>query len=382
MPNFLNSSFTLYYMENLKQCRVSSEVGKTAHDSYCYGFLPEGCKQCVEGKKLVLFIGGKCSRACWYCSLSDNRKNSPKCFANERVIKTVKELIHEVKEGGSQGCGITGGDPLVYFKQTLRYARALKKKFGKKFHIHIYLPFPLVDRKKIRKLARYVDEFRFHPGFLINIKNVSRDIEKLKLVNSIVGRKRMGIEMPMIPGLEKEIYAFIEKVKGLISFVNLNEFEISDTNFKRLTKKYKLNKDTYSVNGSLKAGLWVLKQAKKNGLGLNLHMCSAATKNSHQYYQRLMRRKILPYGNRTDEGTVIYFAIYVKGKGKLGRVVRDVRRITKNCYVDKKGKRVIINMDDVEGVYELLGKKYKIARVEESPTYEREVMSFWHVGED
>tara|TARA_Y100000310_G_scaffold311695_1_gene358223 strand:- start:14134 stop:15165 length:1032 start_codon:yes stop_codon:yes gene_type:complete len=343
--------------------------------------LPEGCRQCVEGKKLVLFVGGKCPRACWYCSLSNNRKNSPKCFANERSVKRVKDLIDEAVSSRSLGCGITGGDPLYYFKQTMKYVKALRKKFGKRFHIHIYLPFPLVDEKKIRRLAKYVDEFRFHPGFLIDIKRASEDVKKLKLVNSIIGRKRMGIEMPVIPGLEKEMFAFIDKVKDLVSFVNLNEFEISDTNFKIVTKKYKLNGDTYTINGSLKAGLWILKQVKKGGSDLNMHLCTARTKNSHQYFKRLMRRKILPYGNRTDEGTVIYFAIYSNGKS-LRRIARDISRITKKYYVDKIGKRVIINMDDVEYVWDDLSDKYKIARVEESPTHDREVMSFWHIGED
>jgi uncharacterized protein len=362
----------------------------TKFDSHCHGCLPEGCRQCVEGKKLVLFIGGKCSRACWYCSLSDNRKNSPTCFANERVIKNSRDLIDEVLQGGSKGCGITGGDPLVYFKQTIRYAKALKRKFGKRFHIHIYLPFPLVDERKIKKLAKYVDEFRFHPGFLTDIKRVSKDISKLKLVNSVIDHKRIGIEMPVIPGLEKGIFAFIDRVKHLISFVNLNEFEISDTNFKLVTKKYKLNKDTYSINGSMKAGLWILREVKKNNIDVGVHLCSAKTKNSHQYYRRLMRRKILPYGNRTEEGTVIYFAIYegVRGLKKkqvrrgMRMIARDVRGVTKNYYVDKIGKRVIINMENVEGVYDKLGERYKIARVEESPTHDREVLSFWYVGED
>jgi uncharacterized protein len=361
---------------------------KTKFDSHCHGCLPEGCRQCVEGKKLVLFIGGKCSRSCWYCSLSTNRKNSPRCFANEREIKNSRELIHEALEGESRGCGITGGDPLVYFKKTLKYARALRKKFGKNFHIHIYLPFPLVDKRKIKKLAKYVDEFRFHPGFLIDIKRIPSDISKLRLVNSIIGSKKMGVEMPMIPGLEKEIYSFIEKIKNLVSFVNLNEFEISDTNFNIVTKKYKLNKDTYSINGSLKAGLWILREVKKNRLNMQVHLCSAKTKNSHQYYRRIVRRKILPFGNRTGEGTVIYFAIYDGEKGSkkvkksLRAIKRDVKRVTKNYYIDKKGKRVIINMEDVEDVYDKLGERYKIARVEESPTHEREVMSFWYVGED
>ncbi len=359
---------------------------KTKFDSHCHGCLPDGCRQCVEGKKLVLFIGGKCSRACWYCSLSTNRKNSPKCFANERPIKNSRELIKEVIEGDSRGCGITGGDPLVYYKQTLKYAKALKKKFGKRFHIHIYLPFPLVNEHRIRKLSRYVDEFRFHPGFLTDMTRVESDIAKLKMVKKIIGKKRMGVEMPVLPGLEKAIFSFIRKIKDLVSFVNLNEFEISDTNFKTVTKRYRLNKDTYSINGSMKAGLWVLREVKKTGLGVNVHLCSAKTKSAHQYFRRLMRRKILPHGNKTEEGTVIYFAIYGGGerghKTRLGKIRRDIRRITENYYVDKKGKRVIIKMSEVEAVYEMLGDKYKIARVEESPTSEREVMSFWYVGED
>jgi hypothetical protein len=32
-----------------------------------------------------------------------------------------------------------GGDPLLFLNRTINYAKALKKAFGKKFHIHIYL---------------------------------------------------------------------------------------------------------------------------------------------------------------------------------------------------------------------------------------------------
>ena len=95
-----------------------------------------------------------------------------------------------------------------------------------------------------------------------------------------------------------------------------------------------------------------------------------------------MRRKILQCGNRTDEGTVIYFAIYASKKNRLGRIVRNVSKVTKKYFIDNAGKRVIINMGDVEAVYDKFGERYKIARVEESPTYDREVMSFWHVGGD
>jgi len=201
-------------------------------------------------------------------------------------------------------------------------------------------------------------------------------------VNSIVGRKRMGVEMPMIPGREKETYSFIKSIEGIVSFVNLNEFEISDTNFEIMTKKYNLNADTYSIKDSLKVGKNILKKAKKDKLKLNIHLCSAKLKGAHQYYNRLLRRKILPYGNRTEDGTVIYFAIYANRKTKLRQIVKNVKKVTKNYYIDKVGNRIIINMDDVEAVYDEFEDSYKIARVEESPTYEREVMSFWNIGEN
>jgi len=50
------------------------KLNKTKYDSYCINGIAEGCKYCVRGEKLVLFVSGKCSRQCWYCSLSNKRK--------------------------------------------------------------------------------------------------------------------------------------------------------------------------------------------------------------------------------------------------------------------------------------------------------------------
>ena len=154
---------------------------KTKFCSHCVNGIAEGCKFCVKGEKLVLFVSGKCKRNCWYCSLSKKRKNKDIIFANERQIKNIKELIEEIKESKATSCGITGGDPLLFLNRTIKLSKVMKNMFGKKFHIHIYLPTKYVNEEKLRKLSGYVDEVRFHPEFLINKNSVGKDIEKIRL---------------------------------------------------------------------------------------------------------------------------------------------------------------------------------------------------------
>ena len=73
----------------------------------------EGCIQCQQGRKLVLFVTGKCHWGCDYCPLSENRRESPDMFANERRCSTWEEVIEEAHAMKATGTGITGGDPML-----------------------------------------------------------------------------------------------------------------------------------------------------------------------------------------------------------------------------------------------------------------------------
>jgi uncharacterized protein len=354
---------------------------KTSFASYCSKEVCKGCKSCVKGEKLVLFMGGKCSRSCWYCSLSDKRKNLSVCFANERPVSSIPELIEEAKESNSKGAGITGGDPLVYFDDVIKYSRALKKIFGADFHIHIYLPLKLVEEKKLRKLKECIDEVRFHPSFLIdeNIELRNEEIGKIKLASSIFGIDNCGIELPSMPEKKYEIFDFIYEVRDIIGFCNLNELEISETNFDLITKIYTLNHDSYTVKGSIKTGIWIIKECEKRKLKPIIHLCTARTKDSYQFINRLLKHSILPYGNITDEGTVVYFAVYYEDEIKKKESEDKIVKITKDYFVDEDKKRIIIKIKDVEKVY--LKTKLKIARVEEHPTYGADYLEFSYIGE-
>ena len=329
---------------------------KTKFASYCTNKLPEGCRFCVKGQKLVLFITGICSRNCFYCSLSEKRKNKDIVWANERECGSPKDAIAEAIASRAEGAGITGGDPLIVLDRTIKYAKALKKKFGKKFHIHIYLPTKLVTKEKLEKLSKYIDEIRFHPDFLNG-----DGIEKLRLAGLFWNKPNIGIELPVFPDKATETFDFIAKASPFIGFANLNELEISDTNFSHMTKHYRMNKDGYAVHGSKEAGLKILKMCGQAGLKLNAHFCTAETKNFHQYQNRIKLREIMPYGYRTPSGTVRYFAVYGNINGLKG----------KGIYLDKRNKRAIISEKLAS---KLLAQGFKVERVEELPTYDAVVI--------
>ncbi|MCK9569243.1 4Fe-4S cluster-binding domain-containing protein [Candidatus Pacearchaeota archaeon] len=327
---------------------------KTKFDSYCINGIAKGCKYCVKGKKLVLFVTGVCTRNCWYCSLSKKRKNKNLIFANERECKNFDDILEEAKESKATSAGITGGDPLIFFDKTIEFAMKLKKTFGKKFHIHIYLPTKLVTKDKLEKLSKCVDEVRFHPEFLINSKKETEDFEKIKLASLFWKKENIGIELPMIPEKKKEILEFILKMEKFVSFVNLNEFELSETNFEIITKNYSLKEGGYVIRESLEAGKWILNELSKRKSKLKVHMCTAELKNCSQFANRLKRHTILPYGKKTKDGTVIYLIV----NKKLNE---------KNTFYDEKKKRTILSEKIAK---ELIGKE-KIIRVEEYPTYDR-----------
>jgi pyruvate formate-lyase activating enzyme-like uncharacterized protein len=341
---------------------------RTKFDSFCLNGIPTGCKYCVKGRKLVLFISGKCSRNCWYCSLSEKRKNKDIIWANERECRNIKEVIQEARESQATSAGITGGDPLLCLNKTTKFALALKRKFGKNFHIHIYLPTKLLTKERLKKLKCCIDEVRFHPEFLarnLTEEETEKDTLKIKLACLFWKRENIGIELPILPDRKREILDFIIKVKGFVGFVNLNELELSETNFEYLSKKYKLKENGYIAAGSKEAGLWILDKLKKEKLKLKVHLCTAELKNWHQYKNRLLKHNTLPYGYRTEDGTVEYFAIYCKDADELKKISKKLK--SSKIYLDKNKKRLILSEESAEK----LAGEHKIALVEEYPTYDQ-----------
>lgn len=337
---------------------------KTLFDSYTSNSFCEGCEKCLRGKKMVLFITGLCSRKCLYCPLSKKRKDKDKIFANERECKIgdLKSVFEEIDLSQAKGAGITGGDPLLKIERTIKYAKEIKKRY-KNFHIHLYCSTKNITNEKLKKLSRFIDEIRFHPDLE---KDLEIEKKKILLSRKYFKQQEIGIEIPVFPEKTNKTLEFLESICDKIGFLNLNELEIGAENSEKMLEKYDIEKDGYVVKDSFKSGIFLLKKLSKKFPKLKIHFCSAKTKNLHQYVNRLKNYKILAFGKKTNEGTVIYFVSYVKNKNEIEKIEKAFGR--NNCLYDKEKKRMILNYARVLKNLD----KFKIYKIEEYPSYDRD----------
>ena len=133
-----------------------------ASGSY-YRFLPDGCLCCREGAKMVLFVTGLCHRNCFFCPLSEDRKNNDVTFANERFVLSDSDILDAARSMNAKGTGITGGEPLLKLESVLHYIALLKSTFGPTHHIHMYTSEAPTDEILEHLANAGLDEIRFHP---------------------------------------------------------------------------------------------------------------------------------------------------------------------------------------------------------------------------
>jgi len=193
--------------------------------------------------------------------------------------------------------------------KTTHYIQLLKKQFGKAFHIHLYTSLNLLTQKTLEQLHDAgLDEIRFHP-----------DLQDSKLWERLILTKQFGgdagIEIPAIPGLEKETQALLDYL-GVncphIRFINFNELEFSDTEAKHYTlgEKGFATKDRYSyaVKGSAEMTFKMMQYCKKKQFPFSVYFCTSKLKDAVQLRERLKRRAknvALPFDEITEDGVLI-----------------------------------------------------------------------------
>jgi pyruvate formate-lyase activating enzyme-like uncharacterized protein len=291
------------------------------------GRLPRGCTLCTEGAKLVLLVTGKCPRRCYYCPLSAQKKGKDVFYANERRISGMAEALEEADLMDALGTGITGGDPLSEIDRTVASIRALKRHFGPEHHIHLYTS--TVSPGRIDRVARAgLDEIRFHPP-----PGQWPRLHRSEFADAFRRARRrsmsVGMEIPVVPdGVEDLRKAITFADDAGLDFVNLNELEFSETNWRSLRLR------GFDVKGDVASGVAGSEGLARELLGMDvsvpLHYCSSAFKDGVQLRRRIARR------------------------------ARNVRKPHELLTRDGTFLKGVVETDDPEGVAESIAQRFEV----------------------
>lgn len=290
---------------------------ETFQGSRHLGVLPDGCIQCRQGAKTVLFITGLCPSDCFYCPVSEEKIDHDLMFANERPLDAETDearqvqLFEEIRATGSWGTGITGGDPLATPDRVLDYIRALKAEFGPEHHIHLYTQqFARDDYIRAMKDAG-LDEWRIHPHAWLYGKFNETPYKRMVQTAREVGLT-IGIEIPCTPGMEDDIVWLAAQAREAgAGYLNMNELEYAPINADNLRARDLplVGDEDNRVAGSMEAGYRIIQRVRDELPGFTIHFCSSRFKDGTQMTKRLERRRervAKPYMERTEDSTVVF----------------------------------------------------------------------------
>ncbi len=285
------------------------------------GELPEGCIRCIKGEKIVLYTTGSCSVGCAYCPIPNDKQEVDSVFVNERAITLDTVGLDTVFDESdiclATGAGITGGDPMEVPQRTIQYIKDLKSKYGDKYHLHLYTSGKFfIDNEVLidQIFGAGLDELRFHPRNIV-AKKIWRIAAQAKENYS---HKLIGFEVPCIPQKEKEIeelILFADEYK--LDFVNLNEYEFTESNFNKLSQKGFVSiLSNAAIQGSNDTAINVMNSVKDK-TSITVHFCSSGSKDSIQLVQRFKKRASQikrPFDQISSEGELEYGRFVVDSK--------------------------------------------------------------------
>jgi len=351
-------------------------VWETPYFSYAVRELPKGCQLCVRGEKLVLFTTGKCPRGCFYCPLSQWRREDV-VYANERPVKTLDDIIEEAIIQGARGAGVTGGDPMARLDRTVQYIRGLKEAFGGDFHVHLYTTGALATKKNLEKLYDAgLDEIRFHPDlFNPNSKLFKVEIENIK--NAFDFDWDVGGEIPAVPGQFERMKWYAEFLDSLdAKFLNVNELEFSETNLRNLLERnYRpISNESSAIKGSLELGLKLLEWGEEN-TSLSYHLCTAKLKDAVQLRNRLRRmaRNVArPYMEITEDGTLRFGIAEYDDLDELYEFLVGEAKVPEGwLHINREKGRIEMPEEVALELAEAVEGDVRFFIVEEYPTFDR-----------
>ncbi len=349
--------------------------------SFKVGKLPEGCKRCLKGEKVVLYVTGKCTVGCYYCPIQEDRRTDDSIFVNERKLANDQDLFDENDKCLATGAGITGGDPMETPQRTIEKIKLLKEKYGSDYHLHLYTSgMHLLKNPELADelFEAGLDELRIHPKNLKTypVWKFAADLKRRHKEKSI------GFEVPAIPHAEEELERLILFAdEHHLDFVNLNEFEFTEANFNSLREKGFVSVlHNSAVVSSRETALNVISKVKDKTT-IPLHFCSSGSKDGIQLKQRYRRRAKQvkrPFEFVSDEGLLEFARLTVfdeKDFELLVSLLKDELEISDDMYetnkqilsIDIADVIAVEIIEELREVMEIQGELISVFPIADSP---------------
>ncbi|MCS7139125.1 MAG: radical SAM protein [Nitrososphaerota archaeon] len=346
----------------------------TKYLSYYVGELPKGCSLCMNGMKVTYFATGLCTRSCFYCPLSRERRGKDVTYADEVPVRDIEDVINEARLVNAKGIGVTGGDPLLRVKRVVETIKVLRDEFSNKLHVHLYTTTqPHVNYTTLKKLVEArVDELRFHP-------NLEQDDPLNPVKLAVEMGFNTGIEIPSLPGYEDRIVKILDRARRLdVAFVVINELEMTEYNAVMLQiKGYRLKAGSPSaVEGSWEVAMSLLRVVED--MGLSGHFCPAYIKDSAQFRNRLKRKAknlVMPHETITPDPLLVKGMIKPPEGMGIEEAFKIVKQLmpTEYIHLNIEKKRIECNYRKLKAKAKILKEiGFSLSIVGEMPTSFRE----------
>ncbi|ABA88616.1 radical SAM domain iron-sulfur cluster-binding oxidoreductase [Syntrophotalea carbinolica DSM 2380] len=238
--------------------------------------LSPGCRICAEGGWSCLFITGRCNCRCFYCPTAQTENDLP--TTNTVEFRTPSDYVGYLERFGFRGASVTGGEPLLNFKRSLAYVRAIKKHFGDGMHVWLYTNGTLANGDILHQLRDAgLDEIRFDIGA------TEYHLDKLRLATGVI--PTVTVEIPAIPeDLELLKCKMLEMRDAGVGYLNLHQMRLTPYNFEHLvTRNYTfLHGEKVTVLESELTALELLRYGLDKTIELPVNYCSFVFKNRFQ----------------------------------------------------------------------------------------------------
>lgn len=301
---------------------------RNAGASIRVGWLSPACVECTGTNGSETFSTTfKCHRDCYFCfnyNLADYDLFVEEGCPWEEVMQQAAN-----SSGGKLAVvGLTGGEPLLDFENTIAFLDRAHELFGDA-HKRMYTSGDLLTREMAQRLRDAgLDEIRF------SIKQDDSDEQRERvLANMALAREFIGsvmVEMPIVPGTRDAMETWMRRFDEVgIDGMNLLEFcfpfhswdEFAKRGFALKNPPFPIMYDYgYSgglaIAGSELLALELMDWALDEGLSFGMHYCSLENKHRSE-----MRQKNEPGRNMHPVFTFDEGDFFLKSAKVFGRDV-------------------------------------------------------------